>query len=401
MKCVRKVVEDLYWVGGSDRRLNLFENIFPIDRGVAYNSYLLLDEKTVLLDTVDSAIGPQFLENVEGVLDGRVLDYLIVNHMEPDHCSLIRELVLRYPDLKLIGNKKTFPMIQQFYHFHDEGRFVEVAEGEKFSSGKHELTFVMAPMVHWPEAMMTYDVTDKILFSADAFGSFGALDGTIFNDEVDFHKDWIDDARRYYTNIVGKYGPQVQAVLKKASGIEINMICPLHGPIWRNDMEYLLEKYDKWSRYEPEEQGVMIAYASMYGNTENCANVLAAMLADAGVKNIRVHDVSQTHVSELIADTFRYSHLVLAAPTYNGGIYPIMFNFIHDMQALNVQNRTVGVIGNGTWAPTSTKQMIEMVSQMKNMQVLDTAVSVKSSLDDMHMNELEALKDAIVAGLGV
>ena len=291
MHCFRKVTNDLYWVGGSDRRLELFENLFPIPRGVSYNSYLLLDEKTVLFDTVDNSIGRQFLDNITALLNGRTLDYLVVNHMEPDHCSMIADLMLRYPDMQIIGNAKTFPMIRQFYALDPEGKTIAVKEGDTFSSGTHTFRFLMAPMVHWPEVMLTYDETDKVLFSADAFGTFGALNGAIFNDEMDFDRDWLDDARRYYTNIVGKYGMQVQNVLKKASALDIRIICPLHGPIWRNNLAYLLEKYDIWSSYRPEVKGVMIAYASMYGNTENLANVLACKLADAGITNLTIHDV--------------------------------------------------------------------------------------------------------------
>ena len=355
MHCFRKVTEDLYWVGGNDRRIELFENIFPLSDGVSYNSYLLLDEKTVLFDSADYAIGRQFLENIQAVLNGRSLDYLIVNHMEPDHCAMIDELVLRYPDMQIIGNAKTFPMIDQFFNFDLDGKKITVKEGDTFSSGKHTLHFVMAPMVHWPEVMMTYDETDKILFCADAFGTFKALNGNIFNDEVDFDRDWLDEARRYYTNIVGKYGMQVQTVLKKAAGLDIRMLCPLHGPIWRTDLDYIIGKYDKWSKYEPEEKGVMIAYASMYGNTENMAEILANILAEEGVKKICMHNISKTHVSELIADSFKYSHIVLAAPTYNNGIYPVMDNYLEDMKALALKNRTVAVLGNGSWAPPEHK----------------------------------------------
>lgn len=391
MHCFRKVTEDLYWVGGSDRRLELFENIFPLTKGVSYNSYLLLDEKTVLFDATDHAIGRQFLENVKAVLDGRTLDYLVVNHMEPDHCAMIEDLALRYPDMKLIGNAKTFPMISQFFDFDLEGRTVTVKEGDTFSSGRHTLHFVMAPMVHWPEAMMTYDETDKVLFSADAFGTFGALNGNIFIDEVNFDREWLDEARRYYTNIVGKYGMQVQNVLKKAAGLDIRVICPLHGPIWRTDLDYIIGKYDIWSRYEPEEKGVMIAYASMYGNTENMAELFATFLAEAGVKNIRMHNISKTHVSELISDSFKYSHIVLAAPTYNNGIYPLMDNYLEDMKALALQNRTVAVLGNGTWAPQSTKLMTAKIGEMKNMRLLETSVTIKSAVKDSQREEIEAL----------
>lgn len=395
MHCFRKITDDLFWVGGNDRRIELFENIFPLSDGVSYNSYLLLDEKTVLLDAADYAIGRQFLENVSAALNGRSLDYLVVNHMEPDHCAMISDLVLRYPDMKIIGNAKTFPMISQFFDFDLEGKTVTVKEGDTFSCGKHTLHFVMAPMVHWPEAMMTYDETDKILFSADAFGTFGALNGNIFNDEVDFDRDWLDEARRYYTNIVGKYGMQVQNVLKKAAGLDIQTICPLHGPIWRTDLDYIIGKYDLWSKYEPEEKGVMIAYASMYGNTENMAEILACALAEAGVKNIHMHNISKTHVSELISDSFKYSHIVLAAPTYNNGIYPLMDNYLEDMKALALKNRTVAVLGNGSWAPQTTKLISAKVSEMKGMRLMETAVTIKSSVKDAQREEIESLAGQI------
>ncbi len=391
MHCFRKVTNDLYWVGGSDRRLELFENLFPIPRGVSYNSYLLLDEKTVLFDTVDNSIGRQFLDNITALLNGRALDYLVVNHMEPDHCSMIADLMLRYPDMQIIGNAKTFPMIRQFYALDLDSKTIAVKEGDTFSSGTHTFRFLMAPMVHWPEVMLTYDETDKVLFSADAFGTFGALNGAIFNDEIDFDRDWLDDARRYYTNIVGKYGMQVQNVLKKASALDIRFICPLHGPIWRNNLAYLLEKYDIWSSYRPEVKGVMIAYASMYGNTENLANVLACKLADAGITNLTVHDVSRSDVSELIADSFKYSHIVLASPTYNGGVYPAMSNLLEDMNALGIKNRTVAVLGNGTWAPTSAKLMEARLAEMKGMTLLTENFAVKSALQDDQLEDLDEL----------
>lgn len=391
MYSFRKVTDDLYWVGGSDRRLERFENMFPVPKGIAYNSYLLLDEKTALFDTVDNAIGRQFLENIEGVLSGRALDYLIINHMEPDHCSLIADLLLRYPDMQIIGNAKTFPMIDQFYGMDIEGKKNIIKEGDTLSCGKHTLHFIMAPMVHWPEVMMTYDEADKVLFSADAFGTFGALGGNIFNDEIDFDRDWLDESRRYYANIVGKYGIQVQNVLKKISPLEIHYICSLHGPVWRSNLEYILEKYNLWSKYEPEVKGVMIAYASMYGNTENAATVLAVRLADAGVKNIAVHDISGTHVSELISDSFKYSHLVLASPTYNSGIYPVMANYLEDMKALNVQNRTVAVLGNGTWAPMSAKLIEAKISEMKNMTLLTENFAIKSALKETQLGAINEL----------
>lgn len=395
MQCFRKVTEDLYWVGGNDRQIELFENIFPLAKGVSYNSYLLLDEQTVLFDTADYAIGKQFMENVMSVLNGRNLDYIVVNHMEPDHCSLIGELLLHYPDVKIIGNAKTFPMIEQFFSFDLTGKTLTVKEGDTFCSGKHTFRFIMSPMVHWPEAMMTYDEKDKVLFSADAFGTFNALNGNLFNDELDFNREWLDEARRYYTNIVGKYGPQVQNVLKKASSLDIQMICPLHGPVWRSNLNFIIEKYNLWSRYEPEEKGVMIAYASMYGNTENMAEILAVMLAEAGVKNIHMHNISKTHVSELISDSFKYSHIVLASPTYNNGIYPLMDNYLEDMKALSLQNRTIAVLGNGSWAPQATKLISAKIKEMKNMRLLEASVTIKSSLKEAQLEELNSLSRQI------
>ena len=399
MHCVKKVTDDLYWIGGSDRRLALFENVYPIPRGVSYNSYVLLDEKTVLLDTVDASISGLFFENLEYVLNGRTLDYLIVNHMEPDHCAVIGDVVRRYPDVKLVCNAKTVPMLKQFFNFPVEDRTVIVKEMDTLCTGKHTFAFVMAPMVHWPEAMVSYDTVDKILFSADGFGTFGAINGNLFADEVNFERDWLDDARRYYTNIVGKYGASVQALLKKASGLEIAVICPLHGPIWRENLGYILEKYQKWSTYEAEDQAVVILYATMYGNTASAADALAGRLAAKGVKKIAVYDVSNTHVSELISEIFRASHVVFAAPTYNGGIYPVMENLLADMKALAVQNKTVALMENGTWAPMTAKQMREKLAELKNVTILDTQITIKSAMAPEQEGQLEALADAIVASM--
>lgn len=395
MHSTRKVKDDLIYVGGSDRRLSRFENLFPIPKGVSYNSYVLLDEKTVLFDTADESISRQYIENVVHALNGRPLDYMVVQHMEPDHCAMIDDMLRRYPEAKMVCSAKAVGMFAQFYGTDVAARALVVKEGDKLSTGEHTLHFVMAPMVHWPEVMVTYDEKDKILFSADAFGTFGALAGNIFNDEITFDTTWMNDARRYYTNIVGKYGVQVQALLKKAASLDIEMICPLHGPIWRKDLGLLLEKYQKWSTYEPEDKTVMIAYATMYGNTENAANVLAGMLADKGVKNIVMYDVSETDVSELVAESFRCSHLVLAAPTYNSGIQPKMEAYLSDIKALNLQNRTVAVIDNGTWAATAGKQMIGMLEGMKNMTILENTISIKSALAENQLGALEALADEL------
>ena len=395
MHSTRKVTDDLIYVGGSDRRLSRFENLFPIPKGVSYNSYVLLDEKTVLFDTADESISRQYIENVVHALNGRPLDYMVVQHMEPDHCAMIDDMLRRYPEAKMVCSAKAVGMFAQFYGTDVAARALVVKEGDKLSTGEHTLHFVMAPMVHWPEVMVTYDEKDKILFSADAFGTFGALAGNIFNDEITFDTTWMNDARRYYTNIVGKYGVQVQALLKKAASLDIEMICPLHGPIWRKDLGLLLEKYQKWSTYEPEDKTVMIAYATMYGNTENAANVLAGMLADKGVKNIAMYDVSETDVSELVAESFRCSHLVLAAPTYNSRIQPKMEAYLSDIKALNLQNRTVAVIDNGTWAATAGKQMIGMLEGMKNMTILENPISIKSALAENQLGALEALADEL------
>lgn len=395
MHSTRKVKDDLIYVGGSDRRLSRFENLFPIPKGVSYNSYVLLDEKTVLFDTADESISRQYIENVVHALNGRPLDYMVVQHMEPDHCAMIDDMLRRYPEAKMVCSAKAGGMYAQFYGTDVAARALVVKEGDKLSTGEHTLHFVMAPMVHWPEVMVTYDEKDKILFSADAFGSFGALAGNIFDDEITFDTTWMNDARRYYTNIVGKYGVQVQALLKKAASLDIEMICPLHGPIWRKDLGLLLEKYQKWSTYEPEDKTVMIAYATMYGNTENAANVLAGMLADKGVKNIAMYDVSETDVSELVAESFRCSHLVLAAPTYNSGIQPKMEAYLSDIKALNLQNRTVAVIDNGTWAATAGKHMIGMLEGMKNMTILENTISIKSALAENQLGALEALADEL------
>lgn len=398
MFCVRKITEDLYWVGGNDRRLALFENVHPIPRGVSYNSYLLLDKKTVLFDTVDWSICRQFLENIQAVLNGRSLDYLVINHMEPDHGAAIEEIILRYPDVKIISTEKSFLLMRQF-GFEIDGRIEEVVEGDIKSFGKHEVTFVAAPMVHWPEAMVTFDTTNGVLFSADAFGSFGALDGKLFNDEVDFDRDWIDDARRYYTNIVGKYGPHVQALLKKASGLDIKMICPLHGPVWRTDLGYFIDKYDKWSRYEPEEKAVMIVYASMYGNTEAAATALATKFVEKGMKNVVMYDVSSTHVSELISETFRVSHVVLASVTYNLGIYPPMHNYLMDMKALNLQKRTFAIIENGSWACKSGSLMSEFLEEMREMTVLEDKVTLVSSMNEGNVTDMDTIVEGVIESM--
>ena len=398
MHCVRKVTEDLFWVGGNDKRLHLFENIHPIEDGVSYNSYLLLDEKTVLFDTADWSVGRQFIENVEYVLNGRKLDYMVINHMEPDHCASMEEIILRYPDVKIVSTEKALMLMHQFNYTVDEN-FIQVAEGDTMSFGKHNVVFVEAPMVHWPEAMVTFDTTDGVLFSADAFGSFKSLDGALFADEVDFDGEWINEARRYYTNIVGKYGPEVMDLLKKAQTIDIKIICPLHGPVWRKDIGYILDKYIHWATYTPEEKGVLLCYASMYGNTENAAHILATKLHEKGMHNVHMYDVSKTHVSYLIGEAFKYSHLALLSVTYNLNVFPAMENFVQDMKRLNLQKRVVAVVENGSWAPQASVLINETLDEMKQMTVLNEEGSVLSSVSKMTESELDSLADSIIESM--
>ena len=396
MYCVKKITEDMYWIGASDRRLELFENVYPIPKGVSYNSYVILDEKTVLLDTVDHSVCSQFLENLEHVLDGRTLDYIIVNHMEPDHCASLAEVVIRYPEVKFVGNAKTFTMMKQFFDFDVDNRAVVIKEGDTISTGKHTLAFAMIPMVHWPEAMVTYDAYDKVLYSADAFGTFGALNGNIFADELNFEAEWLEEARRYLTNIVGKYGGQVQSALKKAAALDIEMICPLHGPVWRENLGWFIDKYQKWSTYTPEDHAVLIVYASIYGNTESAVNVLAGKISDAGEKNIAMYDVSKTDPSYILAEAFRCDRIVFACPTYNAGLFPKMETLLSELKAHNFQNRKVAVIENGTWAISAGKQMKEILSSMKNMEIYDNTLTVKSSLKRDQMEELDGIVEFLM-----
>ena len=397
MYCVQAITSDLWYLGASDRRLDLFENVYPIPRGTSYNAYLVLDEKTVLLDTVDKAAGEQFQENLEHCLQGRPLDYVVVNHMEPDHCATLCEVLRRWPEAMVVGNAKTLAMIEQFFCVDVAGRSLTVKEGDTLNTGRHTFRFLMAAMVHWPEVMVTYDQTDKILFSADAFGTFGALSGNIFADQMHFERDWLPDARRYYTNIVGKYGAQVQALLKKAAGVEIGMLCPLHGPVWRQDIAWFLDKYQKWSPYTPEERAVAIFCGSVYGHTENAASILANRLAERGVEDIVLYDVSHTDVSELVGEAFRCSHLVFASSTYNNGIFTPMENLLTDLKAHNLQNRTVALLENGSWGPQAGKLMGEILSGMKNMRVLEGTVTMKSSVKESQREALEALADTLAA----
>lgn len=394
MQNTQPIQQDLIYVGASDRRLALFENVYPIPRGVSYNSYVLLDEKNVLFDTCDSSVSGQFFENVQAALEGRMLDYVVVHHMEPDHAATLMDILIPFPEATVVCSAKAAQMIEQFFGYKPEKMQV-VKEGDEIVTGRHRLQFIMAPMVHWPEVMMTYDATDKVLFSADAFGTFGALSGNIFADEVDFEREWIDDARRYYTNIVGKYGMQVQNVLKKAAALDIQMICPLHGPVWRENLGWFIGKHDTWSRYEPEDRGVVIIYGSIYGHTEAAALRLGTLLAQRGVKNIKAYDASHTHASKLVAECFRASHVVLASSTYNNGLFTPIESLLADLKAHAWQRRMVALIENGSWAAQAAKLMRAELEQMKDIAIVGEPVSLKSAATPAQEEQLAALADAI------
>ena len=397
MYCIRNVTEDLLWIGANDRQHPTFEATYPVPRGMSFNSYLLLDEKTVLFDTVDRSVQAQFFENLEKGLNGRKLDYVFVHHMEPDHAATLGDLMIRYPEATIVCNGKVINLIRQF-HCTDPKGAILVNEGDTLDTGRHHFTFVSAPMVHWPEVMVSYDSTDKILFSADAFGTFGALNGILFADEVDFDRDWLDDARRYYTNIVGKYGAQVTALLGKAAKLDIQTICPLHGPVWRKDLGYILDKYAKWAAYDPEVQGVVIPFASVYGGTENAANILACRLAEQGIP-VEMYDVSVTDVSYVLSECFKYSHIVFASTTYNNGIFVTMENLLHDLAHHALKNRTVALIQNGSWAPTSGKLMTQILESMKDMKLLEAPFTLKSALAPGQEADLDALAQALAASV--
>ena len=391
MRNTRKINDDIYYLGASDRRIELFENVYPVSQGMSYNSYLITDEKTCLMDSVDESIRGQFLENLQYALNGRNLDYMVVQHMEPDHCSIVPELFRMYPDMKLVASLQAFKMMENFYSLQTEERRLVVKEGDTLELGKHTLKFIAAPMVHWPEVLMTYDVTDKILFSADAFGSFGAMSGNIFADEIDWDKDFKDEARRYYVNIVGKYGPQTQNVLKKASTLDIQMICPLHAHIWRKDLSKIISLYDTWSKYEAEKDSVVIFYGSIYGNTQNAAEILAMQLAENGMENVEVFDTSKTHVSFLVSKAFEYKTLVFAAATYNAEIFDTVQNLIIELKNHNLSNRRIGLIENGSWAPVAASKMKAQLETLKNMEIVDPVVKVVSSVTAKNVEELSVL----------
>lgn len=390
MHCTKTVTQDLTWVGGNDHRLSLFEAIYEVPQGMSYNSYLLMDDVTVLFDTVDKAVSKQFFDNITYSLQGRKLDYVVIQHMEPDHSATLEELVMRYPELLIVCNSKTATMIEQFFHGEWNERIYLVSQEKGLKTANHEFHFIMAPMVHWPEVMVTYDSIDRILFSADAFGAFGALNGAIFADEIDYEQAYMDEARRYYCNIVGKYGTQVQALLKKAAKLDIQMICPLHGFAWRRNIGDFVEKYQRWSSYTPEKTGVMIAYASVYGNTANVAEVIACRLRDQGVQTV-MYDVSVTPATDIVAAAFKWSHYLFLSTTYNAGIFIRMEELLRDLVGHNLQNRTVVLVENGSWAPTAGNLMRDILENCKNMTFLETRITIKSSMKVEQLQEIDQL----------
>lgn len=397
MHITREINKDTYYVGGSDRKISLFENVYPLNYGVSYNSYIILDDKTALLDTVDHSISELFFENVKYILKDRKLDYLVIHHMEPDHAASIKELLNIYHDLTLVLSNQAFNMLKNFFRDVDFTKFnvLLIKEGDELSLGKHELTFVAAPMVHWPEVMLSYDSYTKTLFSADAFGTFNALDGHLFMDEYNYEHDFLDEARRYYTNIVGKYGIQVQNVLKKASSLDIKMIAPLHGPILRteNDINYLINKYQLWSTYTSEIDGVLIVYSSIYGHSEIAANVLANELSVNNVKNIKIYDTSKVDTSILLSEAFRYSRLVLISSSYNAGVFPLMEKFILDLKAHLYQNRKIAIIENGTWVPSAYNSINSVISTLKNVELYPNKITIMSSISQQNLDEFKNLID--------
>lgn len=398
MYCTKKITDSLTWIGGNDRRLAMFEGVYSVPSGVSYNSYVLLDEKIAVFDTVDRAVSDLYFENLAHVLSGRLPDYLVIHHMEPDHSACVNEFILRYPGVKIVCNAKIKTMLSQFFGNDFKPEIVIVNEGDVLSLGQHSLTFVNAPMVHWPEVMTSYETTEKILFTADAFGHFGSLNGAIFADEVDFMRDYMDEARRYYTNIVGKYGVSVQNLLKKVSALDVKYVCPLHGFVWRSDFDKFVEKYKLWSSYTAEETGVVIAYASIYGNTENAAEILSSCLRERGIKTV-MFDTSVTPASNIISEIFKYSHLVLASPTYNTGIFVTMETLVHDIVAHGIQNKTIGFIQNGSWAPTATAHMRKLTETLRGTAFLENTVDIKSAVNEETRQAIIAMADEISDGI--
>ena len=383
------ISEAVKYIGADDTTLDLFESQYQIPNGVSYNSYVILDDKVALMDTVDKRGMEQWEKNLTAALDGRAVDYLIIQHLEPDHAGSIARLVELYPEVTLVGNAKTFQMLPQFFDLPLEGHTLTVKEGDTLSLGSHTLTFVMAPMVHWPEVMVTYESSEKILFSADGFGKFGALSLTE-------NEDWACEARRYYFNIVGKYGIPVQTLLKKAAGLDIATICPLHGPILTENLGYYLDLYNTWSSYEPESKGILIAYASIHGNTGKAAEKLAEILRSKGAEKVVVSDLAREDMAEVIEDAFRYDRMIVAAASYDGGVFPCMQDFLHHLQSKAYQNRKVGIVENGSWGPTAARTMKAILEPMKNITIVDPVVTIKSTLKESDIPNLEALADAML-----
>lgn len=377
-----KITDSILYVGVDDKDLDLFESQYVVPNGVSYNSYVILDEKVTLMDTVDQRATKEWLENLDAVLEGRTIDYLVVSHMEPDHAANAKTLIDKFPNMKIVGNAKTFAMMSQFFDVDLTGRSVVVKEGDTLNLGAHTLQFIMAPMVHWPEVMVTYEQSEKILFSADGFGKFGALD---------VEESWACEARRYYFNIVGKYGAQVQALLKKAATLDIKMICPLHGPILKENLAFYIDKYNTWSSYEPEDEGVFVAYASIHGNTAEAAKEFVEMLRKNGAEKVVIADLSREDMAEVVEDAFRYSKLVVAAASYDAGVFPCMEDFLHHLKAKNYQKRTVGIIENGSWAPSAAKQMKAILEGMKNITICEPVVTIKSTLNETSRKAMEEL----------
>ncbi|GFI08363.1 nitric oxide reductase [Lachnospiraceae bacterium] len=383
-----QIADSVYYVGADDKTIDLFESQYVVPNGVSYNSYVICDEKTAILDTVDPRAREQWLANLEEVLEGQAPDYLVVSHLEPDHAGSIGKLAEKYPQMKLVGNPKTFAMLPQFFGMDLTDRCITVKEGGTLSLGAHTLTFVMAPMVHWPEVMVAYESKEKILFSADGFGKFGALDA---------EEEWADEARRYYINIVGKYGTQVQALLKKAAGLDIAMICPLHGPILKENLGYYLEKYQIWSSYEPEESGIVIAYASIHGNTAAAAKELAHILEEKTEAPVKVYDLARADMPAVVAEAFRYDRLVLAAASYDGGVFPCMEDFLHHLKAKTYRNRRVALLENGTWAPSAARTMRSVLEEMKNLTVCEPVVTIRSTMKEADKEAMKELAEALLA----
>lgn len=382
------ISDSIKYIGTDDKTIDLFESQYIVPNGISYNSYVIIDDKIAVMDTVDKRKTDEWISNLEQALDGRTPDYLVISHLEPDHSSNIKLIAEKYPDIKLVGNAKTFNMLPQFFDVDFDGRTVTVKEGDVLDLGAHKLNFAMAPMVHWPEVMVTYESTEKVLFSADGFGKFGALD----TDE-----DWACEARRYYFNICGKYGAQVQALLKKLAALDVETICPLHGPILSENLSYYINLYDIWSKYEAETDGVFIAYASIHGNTEKAALKLCDILKEKTDKKISIADLSRTDLAEDVEDAFRYSKMILAAPTYDGGIFPIMNDFLHHLKIKGYKNRKVGMIENGSWAPMAGKIMTEYLQSMKNVEICPTKVTISSAMKNENVEQLDLLADEILA----